>query len=238
MNYEVGAVSLGAVSVVHYIRSGGPNKRPMPTKTTTMTLSFKKSLSDHAISGSALDFFSRTLLRRDVWMFAYDAWMIRPEFSPREQVPALVRGWRRSVAGSIQANSELPLSLLPNGSVHGMLLKYSEQTLLADVSTTWAHWVEAKQLRPIWVTAKCSFGDVKAAAFVAKSNIVDRPPLDFLLRERPELSVIKEAAWKARELNDVLATANRTDRYLRSLGRDLAAVAFATGTYPRARATA
>lgn len=210
----------------------------MPTKTMTMNLSIKKSPSDHTISGGALDFFSRALITRDVWMFAYDAWMIRPEFLPREQVPALVRGWRRSVAGVIEENSELPLSLLPNGSVQGMLLKYSEQTLMADVSATWAHWVEARQLRPIWVTAKCSFGDVRAAAFVAKTNIVDRPPLDFLLRDRPELSVIKEVAWKARELNDVLATASRTDRHLRSLSRDLAAVAFATGTYPHARATA
>lgn len=204
----------------------------------TMNLSFKRNLLDQAIPGSASEFFSRALITRDVWMFSYDAWMIRPEFLPREQVPALVRGWRRSVAGVIEENSELPLALLPNGSVHGMLLKYSDQTVLADVSTTWAHWVEAKQLRPIWVTAKCSFGDVKAAAFVAKKNMVDRPALDFLLSEGPEQSVIKEAAWKARELNDVLATASRTDRYLQSLGRDLAAVAYATGTYPRARATA
>lgn len=194
----------------------------------SMNLSVNSLTSDQTISGSALDFFSRALVSREIWMFAYDAWMIRPLFQCRQQVPALVRGWRRSVAGTIESNSELPLSLLPNGSVHGMLLKFSDENLLSDVAATWSHWVEVRKLRPIWVKAKCSFGDVEAVAFVSKDSIVDRAPIDFLLRERPEQSVIKDAARKAKELNDVLASAGGGDRFLLTLGRDLAAAGFAT----------
>lgn len=226
LGYGVAAFRLSA--------SAKPGSTQLP-KTMSMNLSVNSLASAKSISGGAEDFFSRALVNREIWMFAYDAWMVRPSFACRQRVPALVRGWRRSVAGMIEMSNELPLSLLPNGSVHGMLLQYSDESLLSDLTATWSYWVEVRKLRPIWVKAKCSFGDVEAVAFVARENIVDSAPIDFLLRGHPEQSAIKEAALKAKELNDLLALAGRGDRYLQALGRDLAVAGFAKAKRPVSR---
>ncbi|OFV46691.1 Uncharacterized protein involved in cation transport [Oligella ureolytica] len=91
-----------------------------------------------------------------VWLFAYGSLIWNPQCHFVENVPALLKGWRRSFCMRLMAGRGSPeqpgrmLSLAPGGETKGLALLFAEESLEQELLMVWLREMVGGSYCPDW----------------------------------------------------------------------------------------
>lgn len=136
-------------------------------------------LSDAEIEASLNEtLFGRS--DRDLWIFGYGSLMWKPDLAYVDRTIGRVQGyhrsfclWQKRYRGN-RHNPNLMLALDAGGSCCGVLYRVAGPDVQRKISGTWRRELVGNGYRPRWVTAQSDRGPVRAVAFVANRENVER----------------------------------------------------------------